>query len=411
MVGGGLQLIGRDHATGVSAAFALVVSLTFPPELFNEQYAFEVVLEGENGTPLELAESAAVPGVQGDAVRADPADRGTQLPRQRGARAGRCPPDRTWCCTSTPACRCHPVRCWSGGPESTASPARNGPSPFFVPAPPPAPVLGLIVMRIATWNINSDPCPDRPAHRLAGAQRRRRRSPSRRPRSRTRSSRSTGSTELGYQVAHHGTNQWNGVAVLSRVGHRRRPGRRARRCRRSATRRSTEARAIGVLCGGVRVWSLYVPNGRAIGDPHYDYKLAWLGALRDYGAKALAADPNAQIALCGDFNIAPTDDDIWSVDYYRGSTHVTPPERQAFFDAGRCRIHRRRPPATPRTRRLHLLGLHPDWRSRSAAACGSTSRWPVRRWPPGSPVRSSTARNARANCPPTTRRSIVELED
>ncbi len=141
---------------------------------------------------------------------------------------------------------------------------------------------------------------------------------------------------LGYEVAHHGTNQWNGVGVISRVGIDDIrigvpgvPG--------FGDPAEAEARAIGVLCGSIRVWSLYVPNGRAIGDPHYDYKLAWLGALHDYGAKELAADPNAQIALCGDFNIAPTDDDIWSVDYYRGSTHVTPPERQAFFnlvDAG-----------------------------------------------------------------------------
>ena len=78
-----------------------------------------------------------------------------------------------------------------------------------------------------------------------------------------------------------------------------------------------EARAISAVCGGVRVWSLYVPNGRAVGDPHYYYKLEWLAALRDYGAKQLAADPHAQIAFCGDFNIAPTDDDIWSVEYYR----------------------------------------------------------------------------------------------
>ncbi len=143
-------------------------------------------------------------------------------------------------------------------------------------------------------------------------------------------------TELGYQVAHHGTDQWNGVAVLSRVGiddvQVGVPG-----LPPFGDPAVTEARAIGVLCGGIRVWSLYVPNGRAIGDPHYDYKLAWLGVLHDYGAKALAAQPNAQIALCGDFNIAPTDDDIWSVDYYRGCTHVTQPERQAFssvVDAG-----------------------------------------------------------------------------
>jgi exodeoxyribonuclease-3 len=138
-------------------------------------------------------------------------------------------------------------------------------------------------------------------------------------------------TDLGYQVAHHGTNQWNGVAVLSRVGisdiQIGVPG-----LPTWGEPAVAEARSIGVVCAGIRMWSLYIPNGRAVGDPHYDYKLEWLAALRDYGAKQLAADPNAQIAFCGDFNIAPTDDDIWSVEYYRNSTHVTAPERQAFQD-------------------------------------------------------------------------------
>jgi exodeoxyribonuclease-3 len=135
--------------------------------------------------------------------------------------------------------------------------------------------------------------------------------------------------ELGYRVAHHGTSQWNGVAVISRVGIEDVqigvPGLPA-----YGDPAVTEARAIGAVCGGVRIWSLYIPNGRAIGDPHYDYKLEWLAAVRDYGGKELAADPTAQIAFCGDFNIAPTDDDIWSVEFFRGQTHVTPPEREAF---------------------------------------------------------------------------------
>jgi len=85
------------------------------------------------------------------------------------------------------------------------------------------------------------------------------------------------------------------------------------------------------------MWRLYVPKGRVIADPHYECKLQWLAAVRDCAAKQLVDQPDAQIAFCGDFNIAPTDDDIWSVDYYRNSTHVTPPERQAFsalVDAG-----------------------------------------------------------------------------
>ena len=80
-----------------------------------------------------------------------------------------------------------------------------------------------------------------------------------------------------------------------------------------------------------------MPNGRTVDDPHYQYKLGWLAALRSEAERWLTEDPHVQVALCGDFNIAPTDDDIWSVDYFQGSTHVTPPERAAFqalVDAG-----------------------------------------------------------------------------
>jgi exodeoxyribonuclease III len=80
----------------------------------------------------------------------------------------------------------------------------------------------------------------------------------------------------------------------------------------------------------VRVWSLYVPNGRTPDSPHYFYKLEWLAALRDTARKWLTDDPRAPIALVGDWNIAPTDDDVWSVEFYQGSTHVTAPERAAF---------------------------------------------------------------------------------
>ena len=96
--------------------------------------------------------------------------------------------------------------------------------------------------------------------------------------------------DLGYQVAHHGLNQWNGVAVLSRVGVQDIqvgvPGLPS-----FGDPAVTEARAVSAVCGGVRVWSLYIPNGRTVGDPHYYYKLEWLAAIRDYGEKELAADP------------------------------------------------------------------------------------------------------------------------
>ncbi len=141
---------------------------------------------------------------------------------------------------------------------------------------------------------------------------------------------------LGYQVAHVGYSQWNGVAILSRVGlddvEVGFPGMPT-----WGDPAAAEARALGATCGGVRVWSLYIPNGRELGDPHLDYKLDWLAHLRAAGAGWLAEDPSAQIALMGDWNIAPQDDDVWSMDYYEGKTHVSAPERAAFaavVDAG-----------------------------------------------------------------------------
>jgi exodeoxyribonuclease-3 len=139
-------------------------------------------------------------------------------------------------------------------------------------------------------------------------------------------------TELGYDVATYGTGRWNGVAVLSRVGLT------------DVTRGlvdepsyedELQPRALGATCGGVRVWSVYVPNGREPGHPHYVYKLHWLDALH---ATVLAEDgPGRPFAVLGDFNIAPTDDDVWDVSVFADSTHVTEPERKALAvlrDAG-----------------------------------------------------------------------------
>jgi exodeoxyribonuclease-3 len=134
---------------------------------------------------------------------------------------------------------------------------------------------------------------------------------------------------LGYEVAHVGYSQWNGVAILSRVGLDDVtvgfPGQPA-----WGEAPATEARALGATCGGVRVWSLYVPNGRTLADPHYQYKLAWLEALRTAGAGWLAQDPAAPVALVGDWNIAPQDDDVWDIGVFAHSTHVSEPERAAF---------------------------------------------------------------------------------
>lgn len=134
---------------------------------------------------------------------------------------------------------------------------------------------------------------------------------------------------LGYEVAAFGHDQWNGVAIVSRVGiedvQRGFDGTPA-----YGDPPAVEARAIGATCGGVRVWSIYVPNGRKVGDPHMDYKLAWLRALHDTATSWLVDAPDQQVALTGDWNIAPRDEDVFDIAQFAKSTHVTPPERAAF---------------------------------------------------------------------------------
>jgi exodeoxyribonuclease III len=129
--------------------------------------------------------------------------------------------------------------------------------------------------------------------------------------------------DRGFEVAVHGEAGWNGVAIFSRVGLEdvvsglaRAPG-----------FPHPEARALSAACGGIRVYSVYVPNGREPGSEHYEYKLAWLAALRD----AVATGPEATV-VCGDVNIAPTDEDVFDPDAYVGQTHVTPPERAALAE-------------------------------------------------------------------------------
>jgi exodeoxyribonuclease-3 len=134
---------------------------------------------------------------------------------------------------------------------------------------------------------------------------------------------------LGYEVAHVGFNQWNGVAIASRVGLEKvevgfegMPS--------WGEPLEAEARAIGATVGGIRVWSVYVPNGRNIHDPHMVYKIEWLGRLRDAAKSWLEDEPDAQIALMGDWNIAPFDEDVWSMEFYEDKSHVSPGERTAF---------------------------------------------------------------------------------
>jgi exodeoxyribonuclease-3 len=125
----------------------------------------------------------------------------------------------------------------------------------------------------------------------------------------------------GYQVAVHGEARWNGVAIVSRAG----LDDVAAGIDKAPGFPHPEARAIAATCAGIRVHSVYVPNGRSPGSEHYQYKLAWLDALRE----SLAGGPESVI-VCGDMNIAPADADVFDPQAYLGQTHVTRPERAAL---------------------------------------------------------------------------------
>lgn len=140
----------------------------------------------------------------------------------------------------------------------------------------------------------------------------------------------------GYELAIHGLNQWNGVAIASRLPIEdvatEFPGMPGFLKGQEGPDLPKEARAIGATVDGVRVWSLYVPNGRSLGDPHYVYKLDWLAALAEHARAETTAHPGRPFALMGDFNIAPFDDDNGDPAVVEGvTTHVSPAERAAFF--------------------------------------------------------------------------------
>jgi len=140
--------------------------------------------------------------------------------------------------------------------------------------------------------------------------------------------------DAGYDLAHHGEGRWNGVAIASRrgidsvatnFGEPLRPGQ---------TRDTgddeplTEARMIAADCGGVRVVSLYAPNGRTVGSSFYEAKLLWYARLARWLEEA--ADPGQPLVLGGDFNVAPEDVDVWDPRRCHGGTHVSTAEREAF---------------------------------------------------------------------------------
>jgi len=132
-----------------------------------------------------------------------------------------------------------------------------------------------------------------------------------------------GFSALGYESVHHGDGRWNGVGILSRT-----PLEDVVFGFADSLEPDSETRIITARTGGVLVSSVYVPNGRSLDSDHYVYKLAWLGKLREH--LSLVGAPDEQVALCGDFNIAPEDRDVWDPQAFVGSTHVSDAERDAL---------------------------------------------------------------------------------
>jgi exodeoxyribonuclease-3 len=128
-------------------------------------------------------------------------------------------------------------------------------------------------------------------------------------------------TSLGYESVHHGEGRWNGVAIISRVGIE------DVTMGFGAAEDELGARLVGATCGDVRIMSAYVPNGRSLDSEHYAAKLRWLGRLGDLLGEF---DRSSQVAVLGDFNVAPFDDDVWDVAELEGMTHVSEPERAAL---------------------------------------------------------------------------------
>ena len=130
-------------------------------------------------------------------------------------------------------------------------------------------------------------------------------------------------TELGYESAHFGQGQWNGVAILSRVGLDNVHNNFA-----DGIEPDAEARIITAVCGGITVSSVYVPNGRSIDHEHYQYKLSWMNRLRRH--LDATCKKTGDVIVAGDFNIAPDDRDVYDPKKFDGATHVSEPERTAL---------------------------------------------------------------------------------
>ena len=142
---------------------------------------------------------------------------------------------------------------------------------------------------------------------------------------------------LGYELVHHGEGRWNGVGILTRVGAEDVITNFGDGPVRDSSPGSTiseeeddfdpfhEARMVSAVCGGVRVVSLYAPNGRVVDSPFYEGKLRWFQRARRWLDESRSA--GEPLVLGGDYNVTPSPEDVWSETKAHGGTHVSPKER------------------------------------------------------------------------------------
>jgi exodeoxyribonuclease-3 len=125
---------------------------------------------------------------------------------------------------------------------------------------------------------------------------------------------------VGYHSAYHGEKSYNGVAILSKTEPR---NVRLSLCDEVV---DPQARVIAATVDNVRVFSIYAPNGQAVGSPAYEYKLNWYARL----GICVAQEKSADLVVCGDFNVAPEDVDVYNPDLWRGAIMCSDGERKAF---------------------------------------------------------------------------------
>src|SRR5262245_47513263 len=204
----------------------------------------------------------------------------------------------------------------------------------------------------------------------------------------------------GYEVAHHGEGRWNGVALASRlpitdvVTNFGQPLRPSKTPDVPDDEPFSEARMLSAVCDGVRIVAIYAPNGRVVGSPFYAAKLAWYERLARWLKEA--HDPSEPLVLGGDFNIAPTDADVWDPMACHGGTHVSPPQREAFDRLGAWASSMRIDCTIPSPGATPGGTIAPATSTRISACasitCSSPRRCASASWPP-----RSTARRARAS--------------